>query len=178
MSRAYQRKTGNDLIEEKASKVVVPLMRKSSEHNEEQEHLRAERCQNAISSGPAAMMVEHTCAQGTLPTCGGLSKLRHDEREGGRESILAYHDDTCEKRENLRGASSVDTVRWILVQRTKNPIFINHAAMDTAMTYLLRCHTAHLIPRKLAKRITPLPEGTQRAHILRIIMRVPRVNAI
>jgi hypothetical protein len=75
---------------------VVSLTRKSSEHNEEQEHLRAERCQNAISSGQAAM--EHTHAQGIRKFCGGLSKLRHDEGEGGRELILAYSDDTCEKR--------------------------------------------------------------------------------
>ena len=96
-----------DLIEEKASKVVVSLARKSSEHNEEQEHLRAERCQNAISSGQAVM--EHAHAQGSRKTCGGLSKLSHDEGEGGRESILAYCDDTCEKSGDVLG----EPVRWI-----------------------------------------------------------------
>lgn len=74
---------------------MVSLTRKSREHNEEQEHFRAERCQNAISGGQDA--TGHTHAQGSRKMCGGLSKLKHDEEEDGRESILAYCDDTCEK---------------------------------------------------------------------------------
>lgn len=83
-----KRRADNDLIEKKASEVVVSLTHKSSEHNEEQEHLRAERRQNAISSGPASM--EHTHGQGTLPMCGGLSKLRYDEwePEGGENQLV------------------------------------------------------------------------------------------
>lgn len=51
----------------------------------------------------------------------------------------------------------MDTVGWILVQRIKKAMFINHAPMDDAMTHLFRCHTAHLIPRKLVEGIIPLP---------------------
>ena len=82
---------------------MLSVTHKPSEHNEDQKHLRAERRQDAISSGPGVM--EHTHAQGMLKMCRGLSKLRYDGRDGGENQFVRTVTIPV-KREYLRRAGS------------------------------------------------------------------------
>jgi hypothetical protein len=70
------------MVEEKASKVVVPLTQKSGEHKGEQNHFRAERRQCGIPIQPTVK--EDTAPQGFRMSCFGLptvERLRKEERE-------------------------------------------------------------------------------------------------
>lgn len=70
------------MVEEKTSKVVVPLTHKSGEHNDEQDHFRAESRQSGISAHPAVN--ENTGLKGPRIACFGLSAVE-GRREDGRE---------------------------------------------------------------------------------------------
>lgn len=70
------------MVEEKTSKVVVPLAHKSGEHTGEQNHFRAESRQSGISVH--STVFKNTAPQGLRMSCFGLSTVerwRKDERE-------------------------------------------------------------------------------------------------
>jgi hypothetical protein len=66
-------KKRNDMVEEKTSKVVVPLTHESGEHKGEQNHFRAERRQSGISV--QSIVEEDTALQGLRMSCFGLSTV-------------------------------------------------------------------------------------------------------
>ena len=71
------------MVEEKTSKVMVPLTHETGEHKGEQNHFRAESRQSGISV--QSTVTENTALQGLRMSCFALSKVerwRKDKREG------------------------------------------------------------------------------------------------